>query len=438
MNKHLRQLVWASALVLAGLACAHADAVATPDSTQQPLHLSAESPVRGLIRAAVGNGPYSYRFVVRDPRRIDRPYRNGPYQIELTDGTTFPSGSAFYDGTADERGRTAVFRFAKPVGLSDISVQPVVGKGAFGQRFQVTGTTPNSDLSDMPYMIDDQAGRIYCGRVLPQNRTVRYLDTTASTLSLYTDKSHAHCLALEKRINGVMSRPSPLARIGGMRQLLRDPRLESDREMVQNKIDALVIRFGTLNQVKAVLQRQLAPVSTDPAEQADRYNSMAYDLLTEHPPRFVDYANELLDRSLALDRSIYNMDSKGWALHLLGRDEEALEWINRSLALFKSECTDSERAAYPEGLAHQGLILWSLKRQDEALTKWAMADLFTSNGGWTNFIPPWQRIEPLIKQWERQLKADGYVSSVCRTEPSADRQNAGDSSQLPGSTQGSE
>jgi tetratricopeptide (TPR) repeat protein len=57
------------------------------------------------------------------------------------------------------------------------------------------------------------------------------------------------------------------------------------------------------------------------------------------------------------------LDSMGWALHRLRRDEEALPYLQRA----------HERARDPEIALHLGEVLWSLDRRDEARKTWEEA-----------------------------------------------------------------
>ena len=115
-----------------------------------------------------------------------------------------------------------------------------------------------------------------------------------------------------------------------------------------------------------------------------------------------------------MEENSFNMDSKAWGLHLLGRDEEALTWMNRSLAQYGTTCSEAESDSYPEALAHRGMILWTLKRRSEALDDWTLAYMATTAGGWANFAPSWERIAPLISARRAQLEADGVTVTACR------------------------
>lgn len=71
----------------------------------------------------------------------------------------------------------------------------------------------------------------------------------------------------------------------------------------------------------------------------------------------------------------YALDSKGWALYRLGRNDEALTWFDRSIAIFAKDGDDDSdaREAHATGLTHKGEVLWKLGRRDEAGDAFAQA-----------------------------------------------------------------
>ena len=377
-----------------------------------PSYLGIESPASGQTRRQLGTGSYSYRFVVRDPQRINRPFRSGRYQIELKGEATFPDGTHFHRGTTDRLGRTIAMRFNEPVAPDAWYVQPLVGRGEYGESFRLIDETGCASApGNLPYLINDQLGGLFCGKTLPDGSTIRTMSTTPRTMSLYqmpTDE----CRALQRAVNLAMAHPSPAKRIKAMQRLLASPRPEEHINLLQGKIDALLIRYGSLEQIKTLVAQKLASAASN--EHASILNSIAYELLTQTPPRLLNTANCLLDQSLAIEENAFNLDSKAWALHLLGRNEEALAAINRSLAAYGSTCSEEENSAYPESLAHRGMIRWSLKQYSEAMDDWTLASLATQAGGWANFTPSWNSIEPLIKARAAELKDRGIAPAVCR------------------------
>jgi hypothetical protein len=390
-----------------------------PEQSSIPaIYLSVESPVRQKSGRQVGRGTHSYRFVVRDPQRIEHPYRNARYQVALKGEAVFPDGNHFYRGITDDLGRTSVFRFTEAVSLTEWFVQPLVGKGEFGGGFHLgsDGDCP-VDLDDFPYMVNFESGPIFCGRTLPGGYTPRFMSRDVESVQLNTDLSAVDCRRLAKRLNPVMALSIASQRIVGLEQLRRDRDLSNRAdflELIQRKIDIQVLRHGSLRQVKALLERRLAELEkASPKKQADVYNSLGYDLLTQKTPRHRAYASQLLDKSLSLNENLFNMDSKAWYLHLTGQDTAALELMNRAMPLYGVKCTESERAAYSEALAHHGMVLWSLGRRLEALNDWAQADLVTTDGGWVNFIPSWKYLGPVIMERSAQMRADGLVPTMC-------------------------
>lgn len=385
-----------------------------------PLYLAVESPVRQKTGQQLGRGEYSYRFVVRDPRRIDAPYRHGRYQIELRGEATFPDGSHFYRGTTDARGRTASFRFAQAIPIEQWFVLPLSGRGELGETFRLNSEGSCDDLSDLSYMIDGELGPIFCGQILPGGYTVRYMTTTESALHLDMTISRQACQALQQRVNPIMARARPEQRILGLQQLMRDRHLAEHRGLLQEKIDALLVRQGSRQALEALLKRNLSALETpSPRAQSTVYNNLGYDLIAQPAPRHLAYAGELLDQSLRLDQNLFNMDSKAWSLYLSGHYGEALDWENLALARYGRQCNASEKAAFPEALAHRGMILWAQKQPLEALSDWARADLFTRAGGWSNLILPWDKIKTLIAIRSTEMRAEGFEESVCREEKEA-------------------
>ena len=396
------------------MACVHAHAKPAAQDDLSTLYVSAESPVRSKSERIVGEGPYSYRFVVRSPQRIDRPHRQAGYKILLRNGSVFNDDSDVYRGTTDALGRTATFRTRKPVALADWDVRPEEGQGDFNESF-VLKAEDNEGLVNFAYMVDIADGPLYCGHSLPGGHTAHYRTPHASTATLHYDISSSECHQIRRQVNAVMLRPASQARASGLRQLLRDPGLTQIRPMLQEKLDALILREGSLEEVKRLVASRLAAQpDASPAERSSTLNDFGYDLAKQNPPRHLHYAHELVDQSLALDTTLYNLDTKGWILYQMGRHEEALGWLDRALALFKMQCTESEKAAYAENLGHRGLALWTLKRPGDALVDWARADRMTDDGTWTNGLPDWARIGPLIKSTRARLDTLDNEPSTCR------------------------
>ncbi len=411
--KRLLRLACPLTVSILGMVCLQVDARPLAHKDSSTLYLSVESPVRSTSGHVVGDGPYSYRFIVRSPQHIDQPHRRAGYQILLQGGSVFSDRNDVYRGTTDSQGRTATFRTRRPVPLTNWDVRPTEGRGEFGQSFSLS-SDDGAGLSEFPYMVNVATGPIYCGYSLPGGLTARYQTLQPSGLSLFTLNA-AQCHGLQRRVNAVMQRATRQGRISGLQHLLADRRFEEHHDMLRSKLKAIVLHDGSLAEVQRLRADLLAKrPDASPAKRASILNGLAYQLASQQPPRLVDYANELMDESLSLDMNLYNMDSKGWILYRMGRYEEALDWLNRALASFKTECTKSEKAAYPETLGHRGLVLWTLKRRSEALVDWARANRFTTNGSWTNGLPHWSKIGPLIEATGARLDTLDNEPSTCR------------------------
>lgn len=396
-----------------------------PEEPNSTVYLSAESPVTQPSALQVGQGPHTYRFVVRDPQNISRPYRHARYQVQVKGEATFPDGSNVYRGITDNLGRTAVFRFTEAVPLTEWFVQPLFGQGELGEHFRLTsqGDCP-SDLVDYPYMVSIENGPIFCGRTLPGGNTPRFMSTEAGSVRLYTvgGLPADACRQLEKRANLVMAGSTASQRIAGLKRLRRDRNLANYADFVEvldAKIDSQILRHGSLSQVEALVKHRLSNIGeVSPDKQSDIYNSVGYTLLIQKSPRYLAYAGKLLDESRSLNENRSNLDSRAWYLHLSGQDTAALELVNRSISLFGKKCTEDARSTYQEILAHRGMMLWTLRQRQQALDDWAQAEMIATGGGWANFTPSWKYLGPVIRNRAAQMRGDGFVPTVCtETEP---------------------
>jgi hypothetical protein len=401
-------------VVVSAAADTRADAPGCPPAP--PSYVSLEAPVADRSGPQVGRGAYSYRFVVRDPRSGAGPFRRGRYQVSLAYGGTFPDGSRSFRGRTDARGRTATFRFAQPIiGDEAWSVWPLVGRGEMGETLQLVpeGGDSCARLAGWDYVVDIPMGPIFCGSSLPDGLSARFMTPKPTTLSIFTDIPGSTCRRLERVLNPIMAARSPQARIAGLSALVADPRFADASDLLEEKLEALRFRYASLAQLRRALARELDQAPRE--SHAEILNHVAFSLLEQTPPRFLAFADGLLDRSLALRQDIYNTDSKGWSLHLLRRDEEALGWVARSLALFGTTCTESERQALPIAFVHRGVILWALERKPEALDDWAQASLLDSTEDWVNALPDGADVEAKVRTRAEQLRATAAVTPRCST-----------------------
>ena len=123
------------------------------------------------------------------------------------------------------------------------------------------------------------------------------------------------------------------------------------RAMVAERIDRLDILEQDLRSI----------ISRDP-QHAEALNALGYTL-ADRTERYQE-ALDLVERALALDPdSFHIIDSMGWVLYRLGRNEEAAEFLRRSY----------EMEPDPVVAAHLGEVLWILGNRDEALEIWNSA-----------------------------------------------------------------
>lgn len=117
-------------------------------------------------------------------------------------------------------------------------------------------------------------------------------------------------------------------------------------------------RLDRVPEAIAVMRGVLARRPDDPTA----LNSLGYTLVDRTGKAAEGQA--LIARALELRPDSYAiMDSAGWALFRLKRDEEALAWLERAW----------DRSRDPEVAAHLGEVLWALGRRDEARELWQRA-----------------------------------------------------------------
>ena len=123
------------------------------------------------------------------------------------------------------------------------------------------------------------------------------------------------------------------------------------RAMVAERIDRLDI-----------LERDLRSIISRDPNNAEALNALGYTL-ADRTDRYEE-ALELVERALALEPDEFHIvDSMGWVLYRLGRNEEAAEHLRRSY--------EGERD--PVVAAHLGEVLWVLGRRNEAREIWDAA-----------------------------------------------------------------
>lgn len=112
-------------------------------------------------------------------------------------------------------------------------------------------------------------------------------------------------------------------------------------------------RLDRVDEAVAELEALVARRPEDPVA----LNALGYTLAdrTDRHGEAYDYIEKALER--APDNAAI-IDSMGWVLHKLGRDEEALGYLERAWELIRD----------PEVAAHIGDVLWALGRREEART----------------------------------------------------------------------
>src|SRR5690606_23291225 len=164
------------------------------------------------------------------------------------------------------------------------------------------------------------------------------------------------------RISAIISRAGLLADHGDVAGALA--RLDSAQAQYPDSLELQFARVFQLESAAKVgeavaLLRQMAEQRPhDPAVQ----NALGYTLVDRTRQHREGY--RLIEQALQqTPDSGAVLDSMGWALHRLGRHEEALEYLERA----------RQRINDPEVELHAGEVLLALDRRDEAREVWARA-----------------------------------------------------------------
>jgi tetratricopeptide (TPR) repeat protein len=129
------------------------------------------------------------------------------------------------------------------------------------------------------------------------------------------------------------------------------PDLLYDHAMAAEKVDRIDVLEANL--------RKLLKMRPD---HAHAYNALGYTL-ADRNERLTE-ARELIEQALTLSPDdAFIMDSMGWVLFRLGRNQEALDYLQRAYQLRP----DAEIAA------HLGEVLWVMGKQEEARKVWSRA-----------------------------------------------------------------
>jgi len=324
----------------------------------------------------LGRGAQVHQFVLVDPT-TGRPMPNARYRLFLPDHTIAgkPPKAGETDsvifGTTDGAGRTAKVRLPKRYAATRWVLNAVVGDGDFGESFRLVDTLGGAPIEGHPYWVDVAGAYMVCGHsntggytVYVQSRESRnvYLESTAS----FTPADDAWCASTGRAIadsHGTPSAPDLFTQYLGTLAANTTTLSTDFQSRIARKLMSLAIAERDAERIDLALDLRPVP--------EDQLNSVGYELAD---------AGVRVERGLSMIETYlvkhpdnpFALDSKGWALYRLGRNEEALTWFDRSIAVFAQPdgtyeaSEDAVREARAEGLAHKGEVLWKLGRTDEA------------------------------------------------------------------------
>lgn len=354
--------------------------------------------------ASFGTGAHVHRFVLRDPV-THQPLPNARYRLFLPGQVIagLPVKPDQHDsvifGTTDAAGRTVRIRLPKAHPQKQWVFNAIVGEGDMGESFRLVEPFGNAPLGKFPYVLDVENEYLACGysdangyTYYAQSRTPRNVSLYAGTLAGSADADW--CAGPGAAIaNGASNPGAPDLYTQYLGSLVANgSRISTElRQQIVTKLLSLAIAGHDASRVAAVLDLGEIP--------DDRLNDIGYRLVDAGVE--VDRGLAMIDAHLAKSPDdAYALDSKGWALYRLGRNDEALAWFDRSIAIFAKNGNDDSdtREAYATGLTHRGEVLWKLGRQDEARAAFAQA---------RKIQPKNAELEETAKRLEIQIGQDG-------------------------------
>ncbi|WP_254605353.1 tetratricopeptide repeat protein [Burkholderia contaminans] len=329
--------------------------------------------------ASFGTGAYVHRFVLRDPV-THRPLPNARYRL-LLPGQVIAGlpphekgGESVVFGTTDAAGRTVRIRLPARHPEHEWALQPIVGEGDMGGTFRVIDIDTGRPYGHYSYVLDVTGAYLACGQIDANGYTVfaqshedRKLWLHPTVLRIPTDTDW--CAGPAADIANSAGNPGvPDLYTQYLGSLVADGQHlgRALRQQIAAKMVALAIaerdegRIDTALEVGNFTDRML--------------NTVGYDLVNAGLK--IDRAMAMIDARLAKSPDdAYALDSKGWALYRLGRNDDALTWFDRSIAIFAKDgdIDKDAREAYASGLTHKGEVLWKLARRDEAREAFAQA-----------------------------------------------------------------
>ncbi|KER66014.1 hypothetical protein HR51_40875 [Burkholderia cepacia] len=329
--------------------------------------------------ASFGKGAYVHQFVLRDPV-THQPLPNARYRL-LLPGQVIAGlppyeegGESVVFGTTDAAGRTVRIRLPARHPESEWALQPVVGEGDMGGTFRVIDEETGRPYGRYSYVLDVTGAYLACGYIDANGYTVfaqsqvdrkLWLHPTVLRVPADTDWCAGPATDIANRA-GNPGVPDLYTQYLG--SLVADG--QHLGRALQEQIAAKMVAL-------AIAERDEGRIDTalEVGHFSDRMlNSVGYDLVNAGLK--IDRAMAMIDAHLATSpNDAYALDSKGWALYRLGRNDDALTWFDRSIAIFaKDDDRDKgAREAYASGLTHKGEVLWKLGREDAARDAFAQA-----------------------------------------------------------------
>ncbi|RXV65473.1 tetratricopeptide repeat protein [Burkholderia stabilis] len=396
MTSRLLATLVAAALSCAALPAAHARTYVAPT-------------------ASFGKGAYVHQFVLRDPV-THQPLPNARYRLFLPGQVIagLPVKPDQHDsvifGTTDAAGRTVKIRLPKSHPEKQWVFNPIIGEGDMGESFRLEDSSGKAPLRGFPYVLDVDREYLACGysdangySYYAQSRTPRNINLYTGILAGSADTDW--CAGPGAAIANSASDPGApdlyTQYLGSL--VANGDRISTElRQQIVTKLLALAIADRDAGRVAAVLDLGDIP--------DERRNDIGYRLADAGIA--VDRGLAMIDAHLAQSPDdAYALDSKGWALYRLGRNDEALTWFDRSIAIFAKDSDDSDdsdaREAYATGLTHKGEVLWKLGRQDEARNAFAQA---------AKIQPKNAELAETLKRLEIQVGQDGAKAPGAASE----------------------
>ena len=274
-------------------------------------------------------------------------------------------------GTTDAAGRTVRVRLPKLHPEQQWVFNPIVGDGDLGESFRLVEPGGAAPIGHFPYVLDVENEYLACGysdangyTYYAQSRTPRNVNLYAGTLAGSADTDWcAPGLTIANSANAPGAPDLYTQYLGSL--LANRDRISSE---LRQQIVACCCRSRSPNATRGAWPPRsistgfptIAGTTSATGSPTPASRSSALAMIDAHLAESPDDA--------------YALDSKGWALYRLGRNDEALMWFDRSIAIFaKSGDTDKDASeAHATGLTHKGEV-WKLGRQDEAREVFAQA-----------------------------------------------------------------